>query len=412
MAFCYQAIDASGRAVRDLIQAGSVDEAARLLQAKGLLVTRLTEAADGQAAAESAAVAASHASRRFGRVRWRDVVYFTQQIAMLLGSGARMVPALQAVENQAQNEAMKRLIRQVRGRVEDGVPLSVALADHAAVFDGVFRSLTAAGESTGQMAGAFTQLAEYTKNQQEIRQRLVGALTYPAVLVVMCLGVMGGLFGFVLPRFRTLFSTLGADLPASTRIMMDLSDWLGGHWLLVLIAVAGTLTGLIVAFRSPGGQRWWAGAFTRIPLAGAIVRRVILAKFFRVWGVLAANNVGVIDSLQLARGTTRSRAFHDLIDRLSEAVTDGRLIGSTLRESPLVPPTMAAAVATGEESGRLGESLLFVAGALESENAQLLASLSRIIEPVILVVMGVAVGIVAVSLFMPLFDVATLAGGA
>ncbi|HOW72013.1 MAG TPA: type II secretion system F family protein [Phycisphaerae bacterium] len=412
MAFCYQAIDPSGRSVRDLIQATSVDEAARLLQAKGLLVTRLTETAEGQAATETQAAAASHATKKTGRVRSRDVVYFTQQMAMLLGSGARMVPALQAVEHQAQSDAMKRLIRQLRARVEDGVPMSVALADHTKVFDGVFRSLTAAGESTGQMPGAFTQLADYTRKQQEIRQRLIGALTYPAVLVLMCFGVMGGLFGFVLPRFRSLFSTLGADLPASTRIMMDLSDVIGNHWLVVLVAIAGTAAGLVLAFRSPAGQRWWAGAFTRVPVAGAIVRRVILAKFFRVWGVLVANNVGVIDALHLARGTTRSRAFHGLIDHLAEAVTDGRLIGSALRESPLVPPTMAAAVATGEESGRLGESLLFIAGTLESENSQLLASLSRIIEPVILVVMGVVVGLVAVSLFMPLFDVATLAGGA
>lgn len=412
MAFCYQAIDASGRAVRDLIQAASVDEAARLLQAKGLLVTRLTESSEGEANAETPAAVAPRTLKQGGRVRWRDVVYFTQQIAMLLGSGARMVPALQAVEHQSRNEAMKRLIRQLRGRVEDGVPLSTAMADHQEVFDGVFRSLTAAGESTGRMAEAFTQLAQYTKNQQEIRQRLTGALTYPAVLVFMCIGVMGGLFGFVLPRFRILFSTLGAELPTSTRIMMDLSDMLGSHWLLALLTTAGAITGVVLAFRSPVGQHWWAGAFTSIPIAGKIIRRVILAKFFRIWGVLAANNVGVIDALQLARGTTRSRAFHGLIDQLDAAVTDGRLIGAALRESPLVPPTMAAAVATGEESGRLGESLLFIADALESENAQLLASLSRIIEPVILIVMGVVVGIVAVSLFMPLFDVATLAGGA
>jgi len=138
---------------------------------------------------------------------------------------------------------------------------------------------------------------------------------------------------------------------------------------------------------------------------------VILAKLFRVWGVLITNNVGLMDALRLARGATRSTAFHQLIDHVEQSVTEGRRVGEALQESPLVMSTLAAAIMTGEESGRLGGSLLFVAEALESENSQIIGSLSRIIEPVILIVMGAVVGFVAISLFMPMFDVATLTGG-
>ncbi len=414
MPFLYQAIDGSGRAIRDTIEAASLDEAARSLRARGLLVTRLTE--DGGASPSAPASAAStmfRAVRRRGRrsIGAKDLLYFTQQMAMLLGSGARMVPTLSAVEAQSRSEGMKSLIRHLRERVEDGSPLHVAMTDRPDVFNGVFISLVAAGESLGRIADSFDQLAKYTRQQQEIRQRVAGALIYPALLIVMCTGILAGLFGFVLPRFRDLFTTLGVRLPASTRVLIVGSEWVGSHWIPLAIGIVGAVVGGVVAFRSPAGRRWWAGVYTQIPVAGHLIRRLILARLFRIWGVLVANNVPLIDAIRMAKGTTRSTAFHALMDSVEQAVTDGRLIGAALRESALVSPTMAAAVATGEESGRLGTSLLFIADALESENTQWLASLSRIIEPVILIVMGGVVGFVAISLFMPLFDIATIAGG-
>ncbi|HSW47086.1 MAG TPA: type II secretion system F family protein [Phycisphaerae bacterium] len=408
MSFAYQAIDRSGHPIRDVIEAGSLDEAARLLRTRGLLVTRLSETADEPAAAREPA--RGRGSRR-GRVRWKELVYFTQQMAMLLGSGARMISALAALETQTKNPAMLNLVHHLRRRVEDGVPLSAAMADRPEIFDGVYRSLTASGESTGRMVEAFDQIATYTRRRQEVRQKIIGALIYPCLLIVMCFGVMVGMFGFVLPRFRQLFLVLDADLPASTRIMMGLADWFDGHWLLVLFTLAAAITSAVLLFRSPLGQRWWAGVYTDIPVAGALIRRLILAKLFRIWGVLVANNVGLIDAIHLARSATRSTAFLGLMDRVEKAVTEGRRLGEALQESPLVLPTMAAAVLTGEESGRLGNSLLFVAEAMESENTQIVTSLARIIEPAILILMGAVVGLVAISLFMPMFDIATLAGG-
>jgi type IV pilus assembly protein PilC len=411
VSFCYQAIDASGRAVSATIDAASVDEAIRSLRSKGLLVTQMSETT-GPSAPEASGRAFHLPWGHGGKsVRWKEIVYFTQQMAMLLGSGARIVPTLRAVEAQSRSEAMKSVLRRLRDRVEDGVPLNVAMADHPQVFNGVFRSLIAAGESTGRMPQAFEQLAAYTRQQQEVRQRVLGAMAYPALLTCMCAVILTGLFTFVLPRFRELFTTLGVELPPSTRILMDVSQWAGAHWILI-VGGLGTLVGaLVAAFRSAAGRRWWAGAYTQIPLAGRLIRRLILARMFRIWGVLVTNNLGLIEAIRMAKGTTRSTLFHSLMDAVEQAVTDGRLVGSALHESPLIPPTMAAAVATGEESGRLGASLLFIADALESENSQMLASLSRIIEPIILVGLGGIVGLVAVSLFMPMFDIATIAGG-
>lgn len=410
MAYAFQAIDPSGRAVEDTIQAGSLDEAVRLLRSKGMLVTRLSESRPDDLQAQQQSVRRRAGSR--GRsIRWKDIVYFTQQMAMLLGSGARMVPALTAVESQCHNESMRAVIGQLRDRVEDGVALHAAMADRPDVFNGVFTSLVAAGEAMGRIAESFDKLAAYTRQQQEIRQRIVGVITYPAVLVVMSIGILIGLFSFVLPRFHDLFTTLDVPLPSTTQAMISLSYIVGSHWIALLTTLIGSVATVIILFRSDAGQRWWLSVYTQIPLVGHIIRSIIMARIFRVWGILIANNVGVIDALRMTRGTTRSTIFRKMLDDVENAVVDGRLIGATLQESKIVPTTLAAAVATGEESGRLGASMLFIADNLDSDNAQLLGSLSRIIEPVILIVLGAVVGVVAISLFMPLFDIATIAGG-
>jgi len=418
MPFAYQAIDASGRVVSDVIQAANSDEAARTLRSRGLLITRLAETSDARTASEETPALrlrqlVNRLLRREDRirVRWKELVFFTQQMAMLLGSGARMVPALAAIESQASGFGFRRVVRQLRDRVEDGVPISAAMCEYPAVFNAVFTSLVAAGEASGRMPEMFDRLAVYTRQQQEVRQKILGAMVYPALLICMSMGILAAMFGFVLPRFTELFTTLGAELPWSTKVLIRISDGVRGHWFVTLVALLSAAGGMAVALTSETFRTWWAGVYTRIPIAGRVIRRIILARVFRILGLLVDNSVQLLDAIRLVKGITRSTAFRQLIDAVEQAVSDGRLIASALQDSPLVPATMTAAVATGEESGRLGQALLFIADSLDVENAQLLASLSRIIEPLILIGMGAVVGVVAVSLFMPLFDIATIAGG-
>jgi type IV pilus assembly protein PilC len=206
-----------------------------------------------------------------------------------------------------------------------------------------------------------------------------------------------------------MFTSLDVELPATTALLIDASQWAHSHALLLFGLMGAATAGLVLFFRSEQGRRFLSRAMVRVPLFGIIVRNVIFARLCRIWGQLLESKVGLVDAVELTMQSTSSLDFQELLHEVREAITQGNPIGPPLRSSWLLPRTFAAAIATGEESGRLGDSLLFVAGCLEEENAQVLASLTRIIEPIMLVVMGTIVGTVAISLFMPMFDMATVA---
>lgn len=408
MAFRYQAIDAQGRTVSDVVDAPSVREAADLLREKRLFVTRIDPTDE---AASSAAVSGSPAADTRANGKLREIVFFTQQMSMLIRSGARVVQAMEAVEVQCQRPAWRNVVGTVRLDVEQGRPLSQALARFPKLFTPVYVNMVAAGEASGNIGLAFERLAILTRQQQEIHSRVVGALTYPAVLVLLCMGVLTTLFSFVLPRFAEMFETLGVELPTSTRVLITSSRWAGAHWHLLLVLAAATAGGIVFFLRSETGREWFSRAVVRLPLFGPIVRNVVFARICRIWGQLLDSKVGLLDAVQLTRDSTLSLDYRELLAGVAEAITQGQAVSQPLVSSWLVPRTFSAAIATGEEAGKLGDALLFVAGCLEDDNTQVLASLGRVIEPILLTIMGLIVGTVAVSLFLPMFDLATIASG-
>lgn len=405
MPFRYQAIDAQGKTLTDVIDAASAREASDMLRERRLFVTQLTET-------DEAAPTSPAGGTAEGRVggKLKEVVFFTQQLSMLIRSGARVVQALSVMESQCQRPAWRRVVTAVRLEVEAGRPLSTALARFPRLFTPVYVNMVSAGEASGNMGLAFERLTRLMRQQQEIRNRVIGALSYPAGLVLLCSAVIAILFTFVLPRFEEMFETVGVALPTSTRVLLTTSKWCVSHWGLLAAGLVATLVGGFAFLRSALGRQCVSRATVRVPIFGRIVRSVILAQVCRVWGQLLESKVGLLEAVQLTQDSTTNLDFRELLAQLASAVTGGQSVGGPLLASWLVPRTFSAALATGEESGKLGDALLFVAGCLDEDNAQVLASLGRIIEPLLLSFMGLIVGTVAISLFMPLFDLATIAG--
>lgn len=413
MAFRYQAIDAAGKTLADTVPAATSAEAAELLRQRGLFITRLEEVADAAAAVPAGSVPRLPGVLRRGVAAGgglKDVLFFTQQMSILMRSGARVVQALEAVESQCQREGWRRVVTSVRAEVEQGRTLNESLAKFPRQFPPVYTTMVAAGEASGNVALAFERLGVLTRQQQEIRNRVVGAMAYPALLSLLCVAVIGIMLVFVMPRFADMFDNLGVDLPFTTAVLIDTSAWIRAHGLIVAAICGGALTGITLFLRSPAGRHFLSLAAVRLPLFGKLVRSIQFARLCRIWGQLLDSKVGLLDAVELCANSTNSVEFRKLLTDLSEAITEGGSVGEPLRRSWLVPPTFAAAIVTGEESGKLGESLLFVAACLDDSNAQALASLSRIIEPLMLMVMGAIVGTMAMSLFLPMFDLAGAAG--
>lgn len=401
MLFAYRAMSTAGAIVSDAIDAASQSEAAELLRGQGLTILEL-----------SARPAAAAPSTRSGRGRGgggRNLLIFTRQMKMLIESGAAVVPALRAIERQLERTAFGAVVRQVRDEVENGGALHEAFAARPRVFSPLFCAIVAAGEATGRLDEAFGRLAELTERSQHVRKSVLGAVLYPALLALLCLGVINVLLFFVLPRFRDLFAMLKTPLPMSTELMFALSETLRVYWP-ALLALAALPAAAAVALRCHAPTRArFDEALLGAPLLGRFVSRLILGRVLRIWAAMLRCHVPLIETIQQSRAAVVNTCFRRLLGDVEEAVASGGRIGDVLGETEHIDPVITSAIATGEENGRLAEAVDFVARWVDRDNEQMIAMATRIIEPALLALMGLLVGAVAMSLFLPLFDVATAA---
>lgn len=402
MKFHYNAFDRNGRAVDGVIDAASVAEASETLRRDGMFVSSLVEAEGAGAAA---------AKGRRGRIKLRHVVVFMRQLSVLISTGTTVVEALAALERQAQEEAWRRVVADVRSRVEEGTPLSEALAAHPSCFDPVCRSLVAAGESGGKLDVMLDKLASLLRQQQHVRSTVIGALIYPALLIVVSVSVLGAMLGFVMPRFAGLFQTLDMPLPPTTKALMAISNGLVSYWWGVVPGLAAAVVGLALWLRTEGGRRVLHTFLARAPQIGRITRSFATARIVRLLGVLLQSRVPLLEALELTRQSCTNVLYAELLRRTEDAVTRGDSISTVMSGSDLVHPSVSEAVRNGERSGRVGEVMLNMADFLDEDNTVVIRSLTSILEPVILIVLGLVVGVVALSMFLPLFDLTAMTGG-
>lgn len=418
MRLVYRAFDRTGREVSDVIDSTGVHEAADQLRRQGLFVVELVERHAMLARATRRDVTASAggaATRLFagGRTaKLRDVTGFFRQLSVLVATGTPMVDAIAAAERQSPQGAWRKTLGDVRRRVEEGSALSDAMAAHPPYFDAVCRSLVAAGESGGSLDEMLRRLTMLTRQQLKIRSSVGGAMVYPILLLVVCVGVMGVMMGFVLPRFEGLFQTLGAPLPPTTRLLMDLSAAIREYWWAMIIGGAGTLFGVRAWLRSGPGRAWSHRTVVRLPVFGKVIRNFATARVVRVLGVLLEGRVQLLDALRLTRQSTGNLCYESLIARAEEEVLRGGSMSASLSTSRLIAPSVTEAIRSGEKAGQIGPVMVNLAEFMDEDNEVVLRSLTSLIEPVILIVLGVLVGFVAVSMFLPLFDLATTAQSA
>lgn len=407
MKLAYQAMDKSGRMVNDVIEASDMFEATDQLRRDGLFVTTLREAG-GDAPAMSAV--GKRPAR--GGSQLKHVAMFTRQLSVLVSTGTPLVQAISALEKQSKDARWRAVVADIRRKIEGGESFAQALEDHPQHFDAIYRSLIEAGEAGGQLSGMLLRLARMTRQRIHVRNIVIGAMMYPAILMTVAVIVLSIMVGFVLPRFTGLFETLDAPLPPSTQFLLSISDFLRGYWWAVIpaLGVAGVIT--YVAAGTESGRRALDTASLNIPRFGLLVRSFATARMTRLLGVLLESRVPLLDTLRLTRDGCTSMQYKQLLLDAENALTRGDNFSTVLARSDLIDPTITEAVRCGEQTGQMGSVLVSIAEFLDEENEVVLKSLSSIIEPVILIILGLLVGAVAISMFMPLFDItATVPGG-
>ncbi len=401
MRIAYRAIDSQGQSVNNVIEANSPNEALERLRGEGMFVTEIHETA-------ARAIRRPRQKAPSGtpvRVKQSELLFFTRQMAMLLRAGSPIVPAMSAIGKQMSG-AGREVIEMVRADMEKGKTISDSMSRFPTVFSQTYTAIIAAGEQSANLEVMFTRLGNLLVERRQVRNRTIAALAYPALLSMLSVSIVVTMVLFVVPRFSGLFSSLGAELPWSTKLMMSTSGFVRENWIVTLAGAAGLITGAVVVFRSHACKQWISDMQTRLPIAGRLFKRLIQAQMFRVMGLLLESRVNMMEMLQLSRNITSNKDFLGLCDGMQDAVENGNRLSDAVIQSGLVSPTFAQAIRTGEESGNLDQALLFIADVLEEENGQLIATMTKLLEPTILILMGGLVGGIAMSLFLPLFDLA------
>ncbi len=296
----------------------------------------------------------------------------------------------------------------MKERVEEGASFSEALQEYPGYFDSVYVSLVAAGESSGVLVDMLSRLATLKQEQQKVRNAISGAMVYPSLLMGLGLSMFALLLAFVVPKFSDLFDSMGMPLPASTQMLVSASGLFRQFWWVLALGIGGAVTAVIGYFRTDKGRVVRDGLVLKIPCVGKLIKSLAVARIVRLLGVLMAGHVPVLKALGLVKNAAGNVKYSALITLAEGYVSRGELISTAFSDAHLVDPTVYEAIRSGEQSGQLDELLLNVADFMEEDNEVILRSLTTIIEPAILIVMGLLVGLIAVSMFMPLFDLTAM----
>ncbi len=404
MKYAFVAFDAGGKRTEDVIDAASEVAAKDSLAERGLFVVEI----------DADIPAGQGGSRSGGRKqsKWRCLAEFTRQMSILVATGTPVVQALAAVERQVTDPRFVEVVGDVRRRVEEGTSLGEAISRHPKYFDAVARSLISAGESSGRLDAMLERLAAVNRQQEIVRRSLTSALAYPILLTSISMVVLVNMLMFVVPRFAVLFESLDTPVPASTAVLMAASEHLRSNWWWEFPVVGVGVVALVLWGLSKPGRRAIDAMILKLPGFSALCISLAMARIARLLGVLLQSRVPLLDSLTLVQEAMSNDSFRRLIERVKLAVVRGGSISSVIGKSSLVTPAFAEAVRSGEDSGRIGEVLTSLADYLDEDNATLLKSLTQMLEPIVLIFLGLVVGTIAVSMFLPLFDATAATGPA
>jgi type IV pilus assembly protein PilC len=372
MKLAYTAYDGVGKTASGVIEADDAMAASEVLRRKGLYVAEMVEQKAGLRQRS-----ARRQRRVSGSQRLKNTAMFSRQLQVLISSGTQLVDALRAIERQSRPGPWRDVVAGLRGRVEEGASLSDAMEAHRDYFD----------------------------------NSVVGAMIYPCMLLTLGLTVFVLLLIFVVPRFSMLFKTLDVPLPASTNALLQVSAALRHFWWLMGLLLGGALFALVSYLRTPRGRRLRDVSVLRVPYIGGVVRNLSSARIICMLGILMQARIPVLEALRLVRRSAGNVLYEELIAQAEEYVARGEPMSQAFSDTALFSPSIYEAIRSGEHSGEVDRLLLNVSGFLDEENEVTVRSLTSIIEPVILIVMGVLVGLIAICMFLPLFDLTAMTQG-
>jgi type IV pilus assembly protein PilC len=343
------------------------------------------------------------------KITTRDIAIFSRQLATMLSAGVPLVQAFDIVGRGHENPSMQDLLLRIKSDIESGISLAEALGRHPLYFDDLFCNLVQAGEQAGVLETLLHKIAEYKEKTESIKAKIKKALTYPTAVVVVAVVVTAILLIFVVPQFEELFKGFGADLPAFTRLVVDLSKFVQEWWYVILGGLILIVYGFIqLKNRSDAFNQALDRLALRVPVVGIIIHKAAIARFARTLATMSTAGVPLVEALESVSGATGNFVYSNAVLQMRDDVSSGTQLQASMRQTALFPNMVIQMVAIGEESGSLDNMLGKVADFYEEEVDNAVSSLSSLIEPMIMAVLGVVVGGLVIAMYLPIFKLGSV----
>ncbi len=393
--FAYQARDASGRIVSGIQDALNEDNAVTSLMSRGLMVLSLQKKS-----------VASKSRKKIWTVKETDLVLFTRQLATMIDAGISLVQGLTALYDQCdpkRQRSLRHVVSDVTTRVQGGETFHESIAKHPRVFNRLFVSMVKAGESGGLLAEILERLAGFLEASARLRKKVKSAMTYPVIVICIAFAITTFLIVRVVPIFGEIFKDFGAKLPAPTQFLIDVSDFVRSEWYFLIVGIGSLIFGIRTFLRSTRGKQLADRWKLKLPVFGPLVHKICMSRFARTFAQLIRSGVPILEVLDIVGGTAGNHVIETSIKSVSEDVEKGDNLSVAMSKKSIFPPMLLRMVSAGEATGKIDTMLEKMADFWDEEVEAMLDALTSLIEPLLIVFLGVIVGGIVIAMFLPIF---------
>lgn len=396
--YIYKARNWEGKIVTSEVDGESKESVIQKLRERGFFVTTIKEKSKEIVLFQK-------------KVKPQEVAIFARQFATMIGSGVPLVRCLNILQEQVENPKFAEIIRKLRQDVEAGSTFSAALEKHPVIFSNLFVNLVKAGEAGGILDEILERLANYLESSEQLKAKVKGALTYPAVVICIALGVVVFLLTFVLPSFQSIFEGMGnVELPLPTKLLLDASAFMRAYFIYLGIAFFFAVGAIKRFLSTKQGTRLLDTNILKVPALGMMLRKVAVARFTRTLGTLIASGVPILQALEVTAETAGNVIISDAVHKTRVSIKEGESIAEPLRQSKVFPPMVVQMIAVGEETGELDAMLSKIADFYDQEVDTSVKALTSVIEPIIIVFMGLVIGGIVMAIFLPMLKLVNMGG--
>ena len=411
----YEAMDQTGREVKDSIDASTQEEAQQLIRQKGFFVTKISERTKAGGVKKKGGAKGKRGRKKksftIGRISTKQLCTFTRQLSTLQDAGLPILRSLKILEGQCKPGVLKNSLGDVVEDIESGQTLSEAFSKHPKAFDRLYCNMIKAGEAGGALESILQRLADFKEKAQSLKRRVKSAMVYPCVVITVAVAIVGFILYFIIPKFEAIFKDFGVDLPGMTIFLIKASHFIVNYFYVVILTPLFVWIIIKLLYRNKTGAYICDKILLMIPVMGMIVEKSTVARTMRTLGTLVQSGVPILESLSIVRETAGNAVFERAFTRIYESIREGETIAQPLRESRIVDDIVVNMIDVGEETGDLDTMLNKIADNYDEEVETAVESLVSLLEPIMIVVLGGIIGFIVIALFLPLVQlISKLAG--